>query len=235
MSNKLSRVWLFNSTCNIIFTMNLFLLSVWHDRSFPLMVINLKFNKKIKMVKLEPHVLLVLLKGLLLHCHQKGIKATRKDGVSTSHSIHLTKQNIWKWKWKSLSHVQLFAMPWTVACQAPLSMEFFRKELLEWVATSFSKGIFPSQKIEGNLQVSLNAGRLFTVWASRKAQTKYIEQLYIKRLWMAEKKTGWLRIHELREQCGNEFFGLVWFLSLIYLALDTTAGYNPATQRGKEI
>ena len=47
--------------------------------------------------------------------------------------------------------------------QAPLSMEFFRKELLEWVATSFSKGIFPSQKIEGNLQVSLNAGRLFTV------------------------------------------------------------------------
>ena len=24
---------------------------------------------------------------------------------------------------KSLSHVQLFATPWTVACQAPLSME----------------------------------------------------------------------------------------------------------------
>ena len=102
--------------------MNLFLLSVWHDRSLPLMVINLKFNKKIKMVKLEPHVLLVLLKGLILHCHQKGIKATRKDGVSTSHSIHVTKQNIWKWKWKSLSHVQLFATPWTVARQASLSI-----------------------------------------------------------------------------------------------------------------
>ena len=26
-------------------------------------------------------------------------------------------------KWKLLSHVQLFATPWTVACQAPLSME----------------------------------------------------------------------------------------------------------------
>ena len=27
----------------------------------------------------------------------------------------------------SLSHVQLFATPWTVACQAPLSMEFSRQ------------------------------------------------------------------------------------------------------------
>ena len=29
---------------------------------------------------------------------------------------------------KSLSHVRLFATPWTVACQAPLSMEFSRQE-----------------------------------------------------------------------------------------------------------
>ena len=28
----------------------------------------------------------------------------------------------------ALSHVQLFAIPWTVVCQAPLSMEFFRQE-----------------------------------------------------------------------------------------------------------
>ena len=30
------------------------------------------------------------------------------------------------WKWKLLSHIQLFGTPWTVACQAPLSMEFSR-------------------------------------------------------------------------------------------------------------
>ena len=30
--------------------------------------------------------------------------------------------------WKSLSHVQLFATPWTVTCQAPLSMKFSRPE-----------------------------------------------------------------------------------------------------------
>ena len=34
------------------------------------------------------------------------------------------------------------ATPWTVACQAPLSMEFSRKEYWEWVATSFPRGSF---------------------------------------------------------------------------------------------
>ena len=29
---------------------------------------------------------------------------------------------------QSLSHVHLFATPWTVACQSPLSMEFPRQE-----------------------------------------------------------------------------------------------------------
>ena len=29
---------------------------------------------------------------------------------------------------QSVSHVQLFVTPWTVACQAPLSMEFSRQE-----------------------------------------------------------------------------------------------------------
>ena len=33
-----------------------------------------------------------------------------------------------QWKWKLLSHVWLFATPWTVACQVPLSMEFSRPE-----------------------------------------------------------------------------------------------------------
>ena len=31
-------------------------------------------------------------------------------------------------KWKLLSHVQLFATPGTIACQAPLSMGFPRQE-----------------------------------------------------------------------------------------------------------
>ena len=38
------------------------------------------------------------------------------------------------------SRVQLFAILWTVARQAPLSMGFSRQELLEWVAVSSSRG-----------------------------------------------------------------------------------------------
>ena len=36
----------------------------------------------------------------------------------------------------SLSHVRLFVTPWTVACQAPLSLEFSRQEY--WSALPFS-------------------------------------------------------------------------------------------------
>ena len=43
--------------------------------------------------------------------------------------------------WKLLSHVQLFANLWTVACQAPLLMEFPRPERMpEWLAVPFSRG-----------------------------------------------------------------------------------------------
>ena len=40
-------------------------------------------------------------------------------------------------KWKLLSRVRLFVTPWTVVCQAPLSMEFSRPEYL-------SGWLFPS-------------------------------------------------------------------------------------------
>ena len=37
-----------------------------------------------------------------------------------------------------LSHVQLFVTPWTVACQAPLPLEFSEARILEWVVISYS-------------------------------------------------------------------------------------------------
>ena len=46
-----------------------------------------------------------------------------------------------------LSRVQLFATPWTVACQAPLSMEFSRQEY--WSGLPFpSPGDLPDPRIE---------------------------------------------------------------------------------------
>ena len=48
---------------------------------------------------------------------------------------------------QSLSHVQLFATPWTVDHQAPLSMGFFRQEY--WSGVSFSSlGDPPRPEIE---------------------------------------------------------------------------------------
>ena len=56
--------------------------------------------------------------------------------------------NIWKsekWKCQSLSCV--FAIPWTIACQTPLSMEFFRQEY--WGGQPFpSPGDLPDPGME---------------------------------------------------------------------------------------
>ena len=63
----------------------------------------------------------------------------------------------------SCSVVSNSATPLTVACQAPPSMGFFQARILEWVASSFSKG---SSQPRDQTQVSNTAGRLFTVWAT---------------------------------------------------------------------
>ena len=50
-------------------------------------------------------------------------------------------------KWKSLSRVQLFATPWTVACQVPLPLEFSRQEY--WSGSPFfSPGDLPDPGIK---------------------------------------------------------------------------------------
>ena len=46
-----------------------------------------------------------------------------------------------------LSNVQFFAIPWTVACQAPLTMEFSRKEYWSWLPFPIP-GDFPDPGIK---------------------------------------------------------------------------------------
>ena len=60
----------------------------------------------------------------------------------------------------SLSHVQLFVTPWTVAHQPPQFMEILQARTLEWVAMLSSGGSF--QPRDGN-QVSHIVGRYFTI------------------------------------------------------------------------
>ena len=63
-----------------------------------------------------------------------------------------------KIKW-GLSHVQLFTAPWTVAHQAPLSMDFSRQEY--WSGLPFpSPGDLPNPEIESS---SCTTGRFVTL------------------------------------------------------------------------
>ena len=66
---------------------------------------------------------------------------------------------------KLLSHVQLFATPWTVTCQAPVYW-ILQAKIHEWVALLFSMG---SSQSRDRTQVSRITGGFFTVWATREA------------------------------------------------------------------
>ena len=62
-----------------------------------------------------------------------------------------------------LSCVQLFATPWTVAHQVPLSIGILQARILEWVVMLSSRG---SSHPRDQTQVSCIAGRAFTIWAT---------------------------------------------------------------------
>ena len=75
------------------------------------------------------------------------------------------KLSLWK-KVKLLSRVWLFATPWTVAHQAPLSMGILQARILEWVAIPSSRGSsWPRDQTLVSC-ISCTAGRLFTFWAT---------------------------------------------------------------------
>ena len=67
---------------------------------------------------------------------------------------------------QSLSHVQLFVIPWTVACQAPLPMGFPRQEY--WSSFPFPpEGIFPTQR---STSISCIGRWILYYWATWEAQ-----------------------------------------------------------------
>ena len=81
------------------------------------------------------------------------------EQVSHTHSL-------WFWIlcWAEvLSHVWLFASPWTVARQAPLSMGILQARILEWVAMPSSRGSSPPRHWT---QVSRIAGGFFAARAT---------------------------------------------------------------------
>ena len=70
------------------------------------------------------------------------LRMSRAINQKAAHGKQFTE--IWEWKWKSLSHVWLFANPWTVACQVPLSMTSPGQNT-GMGSHSLLQGIFPTQ------------------------------------------------------------------------------------------
>ena len=109
---------------------------------------------------------------------------------------------------KSLSHVRLFAIPSTVACQASQSMDFPGKNT--GVGSHFLlQGILPPRD---RTQVSHTAGRLFTIWATREAHTlakqcskfskQGINSTYMN--WeLSDVQAGFRKVRGIRDQIAN--------------------------------
>ena len=72
-----------------------------------------------------------------------------------------------------LSRIQLFETPWTVACQAPLSMRIFQARILEWVAMLSSRDLPDPGTKPASLMSPALAGRFFTTGAIWEAHTVY--------------------------------------------------------------
>ena len=89
--------------------------------------------------------------------------------------------------------VQLFATPWTVACQALLSMEILQARIMEWVAMPSSRG---SSQPRDQTQVTSIVGGFFTVWATREAWLCIVlclwENSYIKWTYTVQTHVVWI-------------------------------------------
>ena len=95
-----------------------------------------------------------------------GILVPRPGIELMSPAVEVWNPNHWCVCAWSLSHVWLFATPWTVVHQTSLSMDSLGKNTGVWVAIPFSRG---SSQPRDQTQVSCFAGRFFTIWTTMEA------------------------------------------------------------------
>ena len=113
----------------------------------------------------------------------------------------------------TLSCVWLFVTPWTVALQDPLFVGFSRQEL--WAGLSFrSPGNLPDPGIEPTSLTSLAlAGRIFTIWATRKPKVQETKAFLFSRR-QGTRRGFYVREFPHRALVG---FGLpfLWYCSIL--------------------
>ena len=73
---------------------------------------------------------------------------------------------------RMLSRVQLFATPWTVTCQVPLSMGISQTRILEWVAISYSRGSSPPKNQTRVSCLCCTASRFFSPLSHLESQNE---------------------------------------------------------------
>ena len=93
--------------------------------------------------------------------------------IWNTHSLQIHKKHLPKMLCACVltcfSRVQLFETPWTVACQAPLSMGILQARVLEWVAMPSSRGSSQPRDWPESLTSPALAGRFFTTNATWEA------------------------------------------------------------------
>ena len=94
-----------------------------------------------------------------------------------------------------LSHVRFFAIPWTVAHQAPLSTGILQARILEWVAILFSRE-FPNLGIKRG-SPALQVGSLPVELPRSSALTYFFyNKLYYKESWRPKNWCFWTVVLE---------------------------------------
>ena len=105
---------------------------------------------------------------------------------------------------KSFSHFQLFATPWTVACQASPSIGFLRQEYWSGLPLpSLGESSWPRDWT----RVSCIAGRLFTIWATREAPI--ISNSGNQKVWVKSNKRFWKEHSRIPPSEGGHFIQIV--------------------------
>ena len=135
---------------------------------------------------------------------------------------------------QSLSCVQLFETPWSVACQALLSMGILQARILEWVAMLSSR---ESSQPRDWTQVSHIANRFFTVWATRETPRSYL----VPKLRNSRSTAGLAQLQLEVPDCHScplsltLCFALFWIPTGHKLCSPTALSLPPKVRRGKGI